>query len=90
MIRNGTQQDEPYILEKPAYTLQKLTVPEGCLFVMGDNRNNSYDSHVWGPLPLDNVVGRAAFNYWPPGKVGSVEDSYPSSNLPQSPGLLGY
>jgi signal peptidase I len=87
LIRNGIPQDEPYILEKPAYTLQKLTVPDGCLFVMGDNRNNSYDSHVWGPLPLDNVVGRASFNYWPPSKVGSVEDSYPKP-MQQSPDLI--
>lgn len=89
LIRNGIPQDEPYILEKPGYTMQKLTVPQGYLFVMGDNRNNSYDSHVWGPLPQENVVGRASFNYWPPGKVGSVDDSYPKSTLQQSPGLIG-
>jgi signal peptidase I len=49
LLHNGIPQDEPCILEKPADTLQKLTVPEGCLCAMGDNRNNSYDSHVWGP-----------------------------------------
>lgn len=75
LYRNGKAVEEPYIMEKPQYTMPKVTIPEGCLFVMGDNRNNSYDSHVWGALPVENVKGRAIFNYWPPSKVGALDYS---------------
>jgi signal peptidase I len=49
-----------------------ITVPPGGLFVMGDNRNDSNDSHVWGILPQDNVIGIARFRFWPLSRAGSV------------------
>ena len=57
----------------PAYTLEPRRVPPGSLFVLGDNRNRSFDSHVWGALPRENVVGHVILRYWPPGRFGLVE-----------------
>jgi signal peptidase I len=56
---------EPYISAPPAYE-GSWTVPEASLFVLGDNRNSSSDSHSWGTVPLGNVIGKAEVVYWPP------------------------
>ena len=48
------------------------TVPAGHIFVLGDNRNNSSDSHNWGAVPLDDVVGKAIFIYWPLNEWGLI------------------
>ncbi len=62
---NGTPITEPYINAAPFYN-GEWQVPEGQLFVLGDNRNDSRDSHQWGLLPIENVIGRAVLIYWPP------------------------
>jgi signal peptidase I len=57
--------DEPYIADAPRYSGEWI-VPEGNVFVLGDNRNDSSDSHQWGYLPLEKIVGKAVVIYWPP------------------------
>ena len=54
------------------YSTGPFIVPEKSLWVMGDNRNNSMDSHVWGFLPYEKVIGKAIFRYWPLNKMGPI------------------
>lgn len=54
---------------------QVYTVPEGSIMAIGDNRNHSSDSRDWGPVPLENIVGRAMFRYWPADKMGFIVNS---------------
>ncbi|NJK38020.1 MAG: signal peptidase I [Oscillatoriales cyanobacterium RM2_1_1] len=63
---------EAYIAEPPEYQLNPVEVPAGQYFVMGDNRNDSNDSHVWGFLPGQNIIGRAIFRFWPLERLGSM------------------
>ncbi len=70
---DGVPLDEPYVSEAPNYTLPPTLVTEGSLFVLGDNRNNSLDSHVFGLVDASTVIGRADFRYWPAGRWGLVD-----------------
>lgn len=63
---NGEEFVVDQVEDRPYYLRGEDTVPEGMLFVLGDNRNSSQDSHVWGYLPIENVIGRADIIYWPP------------------------
>jgi signal peptidase I len=69
---NGQTLNEPYIAAAPLYS-GEWTVPVGDLFVLGDNRNDSSDSHAWGFLPIQNVVGKSLLIYWPPPEWAMVD-----------------
>ena len=77
---NGFMLDEDYIpvgvkTQAGAYSSRgasTLAIDE--YFVVGDNRNHSSDSRVWGPIQSGDIVGRVFFRYWPPGKMGLLEE----------------
>lgn len=63
---NGQLLPEPFGPNPGSYNASPIVVPEDQVYVMGDNRNNSSDSHMWGPLPESYIIGKAWLSYWPP------------------------
>jgi len=73
---NGKAQEEPYLNRAQGPSMSSFgptTVPRGRVFVMGDNRDNSGDSRIFGPVPLENVKGEAFLRFWPVSKLGPLE-----------------
>ncbi len=69
---NGVGLVEPYIKAKPAYAFGPFKVPAGNYFVLGDNRNNSTDSHFGWTITRQDIVGKAVLRYWPLNKFGGA------------------
>ena len=69
---DGVPLEETYVINQSSYSGSwKLGSDE--YFVLGDNRRNSSDSHTWGTVPRENIIGKAWLCYWPPEALGSVE-----------------
>lgn len=73
VIRNGTVLTELYIREDPDYIDQEHVIPAGQVYVLGDNRNDSHDSHRWGTVPINRVVGRADAVIYPLARMKFIQ-----------------
>lgn len=73
LFRNQIRVEEPFVREYVFGTFGPARVPKGKICVMGDNRNNSHDSRVWGFLDTSQVKGRAEVRFWPPWSLGLIK-----------------
>jgi signal peptidase I len=79
VLVDGQPLIEPYTVRPAAYTMDARRVGPDEYFVLGDNRNSSSDSHTWGMVPRDKIVGRALVCYWPPSEWGIISRTAPTS-----------
>ena len=75
LLRNGAPVAPDWAAEAMDYRFGPVQVPPDSLLVLGDNRNASLDSHLWGPLPADAVIGTAVWRYWPLSRFGPIRFS---------------
>ena len=79
VLVDGKALVEPYTVRPSSYSMDARRVGPDEYFVLGDNRNSSSDSHSWGMVPRDKIVGRALVCYWPPSAWGVISRSAPTS-----------
>lgn len=77
VYRNGARLEESYldpgtVTESTHCTFIDLTVPDGCVYVLGDNREVSLDSRRFGCIPIEKIEGKAVFRFWPLNKIGKI------------------
>ena len=91
VILNGVVLTEPYIVNKsfPTETRAAVTVPIGSFYVLGDNRPQSEDSRAFGPVPQDNIIGKAWVTYWPRSKWGFIRSFKLDNALPKAQSING-
>ena len=71
VLINGVPLNEPYISSAMPYR-GEWKLPDGQYFVLGDNRADSKDSHIWGLLPYENIIAKAVWVYWPFANFGKI------------------
>tara|TARA_B100000700_G_C14842315_1_gene759829 strand:- start:323 stop:943 length:621 start_codon:yes stop_codon:yes gene_type:complete len=77
LFREGKVVQENWREERIQYEMDEVKVPVNQIWVLGDNRNNSLDSHIWGGLPEENVIGTAIWRYWPLNRFGPIRFPLP-------------
>jgi signal peptidase I len=73
ILINGKELPQNYTVNTGTYTYGPVSVGPDELFVLGDNRNYSSDSHSWGMLPRKDLIGKAWVSYWPPHQWGVIQ-----------------
>jgi signal peptidase I len=86
VIVNGVAYDESYIESPPTYDYAQAVVPPGKVFVLGDNRNNSLDSHIIGMVDQSSIIGRVDLRYWPFNAMGVIHSEFgTTANTKEAP-----
>lgn len=76
-VNDSPLNESDYIVDPPRYTYPEQQIPADYYFVLGDNRNNSNDSHTGWLLPRENIIGEAWLSIWPLSKWGTIPDYSP-------------